>query len=85
MSQNKKKTIVIDGVRYHADRPASCKDCYFWKNNKTGCVLGKDNCYYLAETPKKTKCDGCPYAKGRPCVTLACYRELDAMARRWHR
>ncbi|MCC8126077.1 MAG: hypothetical protein LIO92_01600, partial [Clostridiales bacterium] len=65
MSQKQKKTIIIDVVRYHADRPSSCKDCYFWKNNRKGCVPGKNNCYYLAETPKKTECDGCPYAKGR--------------------
>lgn len=84
MSQSQKrqkKTIVIEDIRYYADRPSSCKGCYFWKNKKVGCVLGENNCYYLAETPKKTKCDGCPYAKGRPCVTVSCYKDLDAMAR----
>ena len=25
-------TILIDGIRYHKDRPASCRQCYFWKN-----------------------------------------------------
>ncbi len=49
----KNGTIVIDGIRYHADRPASCWSCYFWKNRKIGCTLGKENCYYLAESPKK--------------------------------
>ena len=55
---NHNKTILIDGVRYHKDRPASCRQCYFWKNRKVGCTLGKENCYYLAESPKKkSPCD----------------------------
>jgi hypothetical protein len=54
-----KETIMIDGVRYYADRPRSCRGCYFWKNRKTGCVLKKENCYYLAEAPKrKSPCEG---------------------------
>ena len=48
-----KDIIIIDGVRYHSDRPSSCRGCYFWKNRKVGCTLGKENCYYLAESPKK--------------------------------
>ena len=44
----KNDTIMIDGVRYHADRPRSCRACYFWKNRKAGCTLGRENCYYLA-------------------------------------
>ncbi len=36
---NHNKTILIDGVRYHKDRPASCRQCYFWKNRKAGCTL----------------------------------------------
>lgn len=56
---NNNKTILIDGVRYHKDRPASCRQCYFWKNRKVGCTLGKENCYYLAESPKKKNpCEG---------------------------
>ena len=63
-----KETIVIDGVRYHADRPKSCRGCYFWKNRKVGCSLGKENCYYLAESPKKhSPCEGCCYG---PCVSF---------------
>ena len=55
-------TILIDGIRYHKDRPASCRQCYFWKNRKVGCTLGKENCYYLAEsTKKKSPCEGCCY------------------------
>ena len=26
-----KDIIIIDGVRYHSDRPSSCRGCYFWK------------------------------------------------------
>ena len=60
--------IVIDGVRYYADRPNSCRGCFFWKNRKAGCSLKKENCYYLAESPKKTSpCVGCCYG---PCVSF---------------
>lgn len=51
---NHNKTILIDGVRYHKNRPASCRQCYFWKNRKVGCALGKENCYYLAG-PRRRK------------------------------
>ena len=34
-----KETIIIDGVRYYADRPRSCRGCFFWKNRKVGCNL----------------------------------------------
>ena len=49
-----RETIIIDGVCYYADRPRSCRGCFFWKNRKVGCTLKKENCYYLAESPKKT-------------------------------
>ena len=63
-----KETIMIDGVRYYADRPKSCRGCFFWKNRKAGCSLKKENCYYLAESPKKNSpCKGCCYA---PCVSF---------------
>ena len=48
---SKDNIIIIDGVRYHSDRPLNCRGCYFWKNRKAGCSLGKENCYYLAESP----------------------------------
>ena len=70
---NHNKTILIDGVRYHKDRPASCRQCYFWKNRKVGCTLGKENCYYLAESPKKkSPCEGCCYG---PCVSF-CMKKI---------
>ena len=63
-----KETIIIDGVRYYADRPRSCRGCFFWKNRKVGCTLKKENCYYLAESPKPTSpCAGCSYG---PCVSF---------------
>ena len=67
-------------IRYHADRPDSCRACYFYKNRKVGCILGKENCYYLAEvvkTEQEMKCEGCCYAKGQPCVSACCYKDLD--------
>ena len=63
-----RKTIMIDGVRYYADRPHDCRKCFFWKNRKVGCTLGRENCYYLAEvikTEQEKKCENCPYAKGQ--------------------
>ena len=69
----KNDTIMIDGVRYHADRPRSCRACYFWKNRKAGCTLGRENCYYLAESPKKkSPCEGCCYG---PCVSF-CMKKI---------
>lgn len=69
-------TILIDGIRYHKDRPASCRQCYFWKNRKVGCTLGKENCYYLAEsTKKKNPCEGCCYG---PCVSF-CMKKVLGM------
>ncbi len=54
-----KETIVIDGVRYYADRPISSRG-FFWKNRKVGCSLRKENCCYLAESPKKHfLCEDC--------------------------
>ena len=63
-----KEIIIIDGVRYYADRPQSCRGCFFWKNRKVGCSLKKENCYYLAESPKPTSpCMSCCYS---PCVSF---------------
>ncbi len=30
----KRKIILIDGIRYYADRPDTCRKCFFWKNRK---------------------------------------------------
>ena len=72
-------TVTMDGIRYHASRPADCRHCFFWKNRKKGCVLGKENCYYLIEPPKgPSKCEGCPYKRAKPCVLVPCYKDLMA-------
>ena len=65
---------TIGGVRYHDDRPNDCSFCFFWKNRKVGCTLGKENCYYLAESPEKNSpCEGCGYA---PCVSF-CMKDIE--------
>lgn len=50
---------------YAADKPSDCHYCYFWKNGRKGCRLGRNNCYYLISLPPKPKseCDGCPYTR----------------------
>ena len=54
---------------YAPDKPSECSKCYFWKGTRSGCSLGKGNCYYLIrEVPKvQSECDGCPYGG----ITLA--------------
>lgn len=71
------RIILIDGIRYHADRPSNCKYCFFWKNRKKGCTLGTENCYYLAESPKRrSECEGCGYGSGSgPCPGF-CWLDL---------
>ena len=32
-------TVTMDGIRYHASRPADCRHCFFWKNRKKGCAV----------------------------------------------
>lgn len=71
--------VFKNGVRYHAERPNSCRHCFFWKNKAAGCILGPENCYYLADlTPHETsRCSGCRYAKNQTCVSAFCYRDYD--------
>lgn len=72
MSDN--NLIIIDGIHYHKERPSSCRRCFFWKNRKKGCNLGKGNCYYLAEEPgPKSPCEGCCYG---PCVSFCMNKVL---------
>ena len=58
-------------IVYSPDKPNDCRYCHFWKNNKTGCCLGEENCYYLISvSPKpKSECEGCPYIADRRRVT----------------
>ena len=46
----KRKTILIDGIRYYDDKPDTCRKCFFWKNRKVGCILGTQNCVRRRET-----------------------------------
>lgn len=82
MRKNKRpRVIVVDGISYYADKPETCSKCFFWKNRKVGRILGKQNCYYLAEpvkTEQEKKCEGCCYAKDQPCVSAVCYKDLNA-------
>ena len=77
--KNRNKIVLIDGVRYFAERPRECKMCFFWKNRKAGCILGGENCYYLAEsikTERERECEECCYAKEKTCVGACCYKRL---------
>lgn len=79
-NKTRRRTIVMDGVHYFADRPETCCKCFFWKNRKAGCILGRENCYYLAEmirTEQEKKCENCCYARDRACVSAVCYKELN--------
>ena len=53
----------LSKIVYSPDKPNDCRYCHFWKNNKTGCCLGEDKCYYLISVPQKPKLEfyGCPY------------------------
>ena len=35
----------------------------------------------IPEGTEEKKCEGCCYAKGHPCVSAVCYKELDAWLR----
>lgn len=78
-SVRKTRIITIDGSQYYEDRPHECRCCHFWKNRKVGCILGKENCYYLTEvmeTEQEKKCRGCSYSNGGICVSASCYKDL---------
>jgi len=81
MEKQYRYTVAIEGVRYHKAKPHTCRKCFFWKNKKTGCVLGTENCYFLAEkikTPEEKKCEGCPYGRAdQICVAACCFRDLE--------
>ena len=69
----RKESAIIDDVRYHKSRPKSCRECFWWKNRKVGCTLGKENCYFLTEAPeKRSPCENCCYG---PCVSF-CMRKV---------
>lgn len=55
---------------YPEDKPASCRYCYYWKNRKAGCILGKEKCIYEGTVPgeKPSACAGCPYGRVKSCI-----------------
>ncbi|RGO83987.1 hypothetical protein DXB04_14965 [Enterocloster bolteae] len=57
-------------TQYVVDKPSDCRYCYYWKNQRKGCSLGKANCYYrISPSPKpKSDCDECPYGRVQPCI-----------------
>ena len=58
MKSATRKTIMIDGIRYYAERPHDCRKCFFWKNRKVGCTLGRENSYKgnaTGEAPSEPK------------------------------
>lgn len=70
--------METDKWGYSADKPVSCKYCYFWLGKVKGCEL--ENCYYLVtEKPSpvteelvepyhRGNCSTCPYGRASPCV-----------------
>lgn len=58
-------------IQYAADKPNSCKYCYFYVSKKKGCKFGEENCYYIESRTNKMKtgeCEGCPYGMHAPCI-----------------
>lgn len=57
-------------AKYADDKPSDCSVCDFWRNDRTGCSLGQDSCYYLIAVPPRpeNECDGCPYGQAHPCI-----------------
>lgn len=55
-------TVTMDGIRYHASRPADCRHCY----------------YLIEPPKGPSKCEGCPYKRAKPCVLVPCYKDLMA-------
>ena len=76
----------LSKIVYSPDKPNDCRYCHFWKNNKTGCCLGEDKCYYLISVPQKPKleCDGCPYGRDHPCIGWCTKKILKELGVRWY-
>ena len=49
-------------IVYSPDKPNDCRYCHFWKNNKKGCCLREENCYYLISVTELLARD--EFAKG---------------------
>ena len=71
----------MSNKKYAVGKPKDCSLCFFWKNARQGCSLGKENCYFIISEPEKEKsdCDGCPYGRVHPCIgwcTIQIMREI---------
>lgn len=73
------RLIVVNGVRYHADRPGLCALCVLEKSEdrlhlgRSELLLsGRGHCDRAGK-----RSEGCCYAKGSPCVSACCYKDLD--------
>ena len=75
------EVLILSGISYAPDKPKDCRYCYFWKNNKAGCELGTDNCYYRIQPKKKavSECDDCPYGRASPCIGWCTKHILEEM------
>lgn len=77
---NKESAVI--SIRYAPDKPKKCENCYFWeaKEEKIGCRLGKENCYYIlppVRMKKPSPCDGYPYARPHPCIGYCMNKLLE--------
>ena len=43
----------MSNKKYAAEKPEDCSLCFFWKNARQGCSLGKENCYFIISEPEK--------------------------------
>jgi len=67
----------LNGNSFTENKPKDCRNCYFWRNNRVGCELGKENCYYRkVEKTEASECDDCPYGRASPCIEES-FREKE--------
>lgn len=70
----------MSGIRYSEDKPKDCRFCYFWKDKKTGCELGRENCFYRLNDEKQiSECGSCPYGRASPCIGWCTRKILKEM------
>ena len=68
----------MSGNSFTEDKPKDCRNCYFWRNNRVGCELGKENCYYRkVEKTETSECDDCPYGRASPCIGWGMKKGLE--------
>ena len=81
MGKSKRLEVaILSGTTYSPDKPKDCRFCYYWKNNKVGCELGIEKCYYRLPKKAVSECDGCPYGRASPCIGWCTKRILEEMS-----